>query len=144
MASPLRFTSMNPPSAKHASSEKARLEKLLPWHALACSAFLFGLHFFLGGGSTRLINDSRAYLAVSQGQQAGTPFDSRLLGPFIAWLITTVSGASSLAGFQILTLISFIASLVLLRKIIVSHGGPVVWQTAVLLAFGCALGVTFG
>jgi hypothetical protein len=129
---------------KRVSSRKSTLRQFLPWLAVLCSVLLFGLHFFVGGGSTKLINDSRAYLSMTQGERAGTPFDSRVLGPFIASLITFASGASSLAAFQILTLASFVASLLLLRKIVINRGAPVEWQAAVLLALGCALAATFG
>jgi hypothetical protein len=130
---------------KRRSSSRLTLERFLPLLSLLCSVLLFGLQFFVGGGRTKLINDSHAYLLMTQGERVvGAPFSSRVLAPFIASLIAFASGASSLAAFQILTLAAFIGSLVLLRKIIGNQGGSAVWQAAVLLVFGCALAVTFG
>jgi len=105
---------------------------------------IFCFHFFLGGGSTKLINDSRAYLALAQGERAGIPFDSRILGPFIASSINAVFGLPSIGAFQLLTFISLIASLLLMRRIISGQRGLPVWQAAVLLTLGCASATTFG
>jgi len=129
---------------KRVRRTRLTLNRFLPWLTLLCSILLFGLHFFLGGGRTKLINDSRAYLVMTEGNRAGTPFDSRVLAPFIASLITFASGASSLTAFHVLTITSFIASLLLLRKIVANRGAPVYWQAGVLLAIGCALAATFG
>lgn len=114
------------------------------WPALVFPMLVFCFHFFLGGGSTKLINDSRAYLAVAQGERAGIPFDSRILGPFIASSVNTVFGIPSIGAFHLLTCVSLIASLLLLRKITSGQRGLPVWQAAVLLTLGCASATTFG
>ena len=127
------------------SSGRQIARQFLPWLSLLCSLSLYALHFLVGGGRTKLINDSQAYLLLAEGERVvGAPFSSRIFAPFIASLIALASGVSSLLAFQILTLAAFIASLVLLRRIIANHGGSAEWQAAVLLAFGCALAATFG
>lgn len=105
---------------------------------------VFCFHFFLGGGSTKLINDSRAYLVLAEGGRAGIPFDSRILGPFIVSTLKAVFGLPSIGAFQLLTFISLIASLLLMRKITSEQRGLPVWQAAVLLTLGCASATTFG
>ncbi len=128
----------NPPTTRIVS-------RSLPWLSLSFSLLIYALHFLVGGGRTKLINDSRAYLLLTDGERVvGAPFTSRVFAPFIASLIRDASGASSLAAFQLLTLVAFIATLVLLRRIIGNHGGSAEWQAAVLMAFGCALAATFG
>lgn len=126
------------------SSTSPTLRRSLPWLAMLCSVSLFALHFFVGGGRTRLITDSYNYLSVSQGEPPGTPFNTRVAGPFIAWVIASASGASNLAAFQILTFFAVVASLLLLRRLISGQGGSPEWQAAILLSFGCALAATFG
>jgi hypothetical protein len=120
------------------------VKQSLPWLALLCSVSLYSLHFFAGGGRTKLITDSAAYLSMSQGNQPGAPFDSRVLAPLIASLIASAFGISSIAAFQLLTPVVLLASLLLLQKIIIKQGSSVEWQAAVLLALGCSLAATFG
>jgi hypothetical protein len=129
---------------KRTSRSWLTVKQCLPWLALSCSVLLYGLHFFAGGGRTKLITDSDAYLLMSRGEQLGAPFASRVLAPFIASVIASVLGATNLAAFQILTLVALLGSMLLLRKLISSQGGSVEWQAAVLLSLGCALAATFG
>lgn len=123
-------------------SNKAK--PLLPLLALALSVALYALHFFAGGGREKLINDSDAYLFMARGGHLDAPYNVRLLGPFLAHLIASIFGISALAAFQILTPIALFGSLIMLRRLISERGGSVEFQSAVLLAFGCALAATFG
>ena len=120
------------------------LKQSLPWLALLCSVLIYALHFFVGGGRTKLITDSQAYLVLAQGEHMGAPYHSRILGPFVASLVASSLGVSNRAAFQLLTPIALLASLLLLRKILSKRGGNIGWQAAVLLALGSALAVTFG
>ena len=129
---------------KRRSSSQLTGKQFLPWTSLVCSVLLYALHFFVGGGRSKLINDSRAYLTMTDGASAGTPYDSRVFGPFIASIIAFLSGISSHSAFQILTVASFIGGLLLIRKIIADQRGSFEWQAAVVLALGCALAATFG
>lgn len=127
-----------------ATVNSSQLKKSLPWLALLCSIVVFGLHFYQGGGQSKLINDSLAYLDMAEGRGAGPPFDTRVLVPKMASLIAATFGVTPMAAFQILTLVSLIAALVLLKAIIAGQGGSFEWQAAVLLALGAALAATFG
>lgn len=129
---------------KRPSTRGLTLRRSLPWLAMLCSVSLFALHFFVGGGRTRLITDSYNYLSMCQGEPPGTPFNTRVAGPFIAWVIASASGASNAAAFQILTFSAIVATLLLLRKLISEQGGSPEWQAAILLTLGCALAATFG
>lgn len=129
---------------KRRSSTSLTLRRSLPWLAILCSALLFALHLFVGGGRTRLITDSYNYLSMSRGEPPGTPFNTRVAAPFIAWVIASASGASIHAAFQVLTFSAVVASLLLLRKLISAQGGSPEWQAAILLTFGSALAATFG
>jgi len=116
----------------------------LAWFALFFSSGLYAAHFFLGGGLGHRILDSWAYLQMSDGQQVGVPFNSRILSSSAAALIAAATGLSASTVFDLLTPASLLWSLFLLRKIIGRRGGSQEWQAAVLLAFGCSLAVTFG
>jgi len=129
---------------KPQSSNASTLTNLLPWLALLCSVLLFGLHFFAAGGRNRLINDSRGYLSIAQGERAGTPFDSRVFAPFIAAMITKTTGVSGQAAFQVLSFASLIGSLLLLKRIIRNRGGKSEYQAAMLFSLGAGLAATFG
>lgn len=120
------------------------LKEAGPWLALSCSALLYVLHFYLGGGRTKLITDSDAYLLLARGQLLGAPYSSRVLEPFLVWIISSILGISSLAAFHLLTPAALLASLLVLRKLISNLGGSLEWQSTVLLVFGCGLAVTFG
>lgn len=119
-------------------------KEISPWLAVACSALIYALHFYVGGGRTKLITDSVAYLAMARGDVLGAPYDSRVLEPLLAFIVSSSLDISNLAAFQILTPISLVVALLLLRKLIADFGGSVEWQAAVLLAFGSGLAVTFG
>ena len=125
-------------------SASLRFRESLPWLAMLCSIFLFGLHFFVGGGQARLITDSYNYLSMSRGEPPGTPFNTRIAGPLIARAIAYTAGTSHQAAFQILTFLSVVATLLFLRKLISEQGGSPQWQAAVLLTLGCGLAATFG
>lgn len=129
---------------KRHSSSASTVRILLPWLALLCSVLLFGLHFFAAGGRNRLINDSRGYLSIAQGERGGTPFDSRVFAPFIAAMIAKTTGVSGQAAFQILSFVSLIGSLLLLKKMIRNRGGELEYQAAMLLSLGAGLAATFG
>lgn len=120
------------------------LKEARPWLALASAALLYSLHFWVGGGRSKLITDSDAYLLLARGELLSAPYSSRILEPLLASIISSALGISNVAAFQILTPIALLASLLLLRKIISNLGGSDGWQTAVLLALGCGLAVTFG
>jgi hypothetical protein len=105
---------------------------------------LFALHFFLGGGQTRLITDSYNYLSMTEGEPPGTPFNTRIAGPLIARVIAYIAGTSHHTAFQILTFVSVVTALLLLRRLISDRGGSPEWQGAVLLALGGGLAATFG
>lgn len=140
---PQPFDPTNTPRAPQLTlSNKTKL--ILPLLALAVSAFLYGLHFFVGGGYERLLSDSEAYLYIAQGGHIGAPYNVRFFGPFAASLIARVSGISAVGAFHILTPLVLIASLILLGRLISRRGGSVEFQAAVLLALGCALAATFG
>jgi len=115
-----------------------------PWLAISCCALLFGLHFFLGGGWTKLITDSDAYLLLARGELLGAPYSSRVLEPLLVWIISSVLGTSDVAVFHLLTCVSLLGSLLVLRKLISDLGGSSEWQAGVLLGFGSGLAVTFG
>jgi hypothetical protein len=126
------------------SGVRQLLTEISPWLAVSASALLYAVHFYFGGGRTKLITDSAAYLAMARGDVLGAPYSSRVLEPFIASILSSALGVSNLAAFQILTPVSLFVSLLLLRRLISNLGGSVEWQAAVLLAFGCGLAVTFG
>jgi len=125
-------------------SKLMKLRKFAPWLAILFSVSLLALHFFIGGGRTRIITDSYNYLSVSDGVPPGTPFNTRIAGPYIAWFIASISGISNQAAFQVLTFFAVLASLFLLRVLIRDLGGSAEWQGATLLSIGCALAATFG
>jgi len=135
---------------KRVSNNRLALQQLLPWLALLCSTLLFGLHFFVGGGRTKLINAQSSSMTVVRtwpwlrASDRVRPTTRVSWGHFVASVIAFVSGVSSLAAFQIVTIASFIAALLLLRKIMSRQGARLEWQAAVLLALGCALAATFG
>lgn len=126
------------------SSIRDFLKGISPWLAISGSALLYALHFYFGGGRSKLITDSAAYLMMARGEVLDAPYSSRVLEPFICSNISSALGVSHLAAFQIVTAVALLASLFLLRYLIGNLGGPVEWQAAVLLAFGCGLAVTFG
>jgi hypothetical protein len=88
--------------------------------------------------------DSWAYLQLSDGQQVGVPFNTRILLPLVARLVADAAGLSASTVFDLLTPASLLGSLLLLRRIIQRRGGTEKWQAAVLVAFGCSLAATFG
>jgi hypothetical protein len=118
--------------------------KMLPGLAISSSVLLYALHFFVGGGQARLIKDSYNYLSMSQGELPGTPFNTRIVGPLMARVIADIAGTSHHTAFQILTFLSIVATLLVLRKLISEQGGSPEWQAAVLLTLGCGLAATFG
>lgn len=120
------------------------LNSFFPWLALIISTALYLAHSLWGGGSSHLILDSWAYLQISSGQPAGVPFDTRILVPSLAAFIAGVTGLSVPAAFNILTSLALLVSLLILKQRLNQRGSSWGWQTAVLLAFGCSLAVTFG
>lgn len=124
--------------------EPVRQNRSLPWLALGFSILLYCVHFFIGGGRAKIITDSDAYLFMAGGGSLGPPYQSRVLGPFLASLLASALGISPHSAFRILTPAALLISLILLRRIISRQGGSIYWQAALLLAFGCALGTTFG
>src|SRR6185295_15267685 len=132
------------PRETHQLTLSNNTKPILPLPALAVSACLYGLHFFVGGGYERLLTDSQAYLYIAQGGHIGAPYSVRLFGPFAAFAISWVSGISAVAAFHLLTPLALIGSLILLGRLISRRGGSVEFQAAVLLALGCALAATFG
>jgi hypothetical protein len=105
---------------------------------------VYGAHFVLGGGAGHRILDSWAYLQIAKGEQVSVPFNTRIVAPFVARLIASLTGLSADAAFDLLTPAALLASLLLLRASIRRRGGSASWQAAVLLAFGCSLAATFG
>ena len=122
----------------------ATLDRLIPWFAVIVSSLVYIAHSFWGGGSDHRILDSWAYLQISSGQSAGVPFDVRILVPWLAAQISGVSGLSISAAYNLLTSLSLLGSLLILKRLLNKRGTSWQWQTAVLLAFGCSLAVTFG
>ena len=108
------------------------------------SGSIYIAHSFWGGGSSHRILDSYAYLQISAGQSAGVPFDIRILVPWLAALIASFSGLSVSAAYNLLTSVALFGSLLILKECLTKRGSSWQWQTAVLLAFGCSLAVTFG
>lgn len=85
-----------------------------------------------------------AYLQISSGQSAGVPFDIRILVPTLAAYTAGITGLSVSATFNTLTSLALLGSLLILKRLLNQVGSSWQWQTAVLLAFGCSLAVTFG
>ena len=123
---------------------QASLVRALPWFAVVFSGALFAAHFFFGGGSNHRILDSWAYLQLSDGEQVGVPFNTRILSPSLAAFLSAVTGLSTSTKLVLLTTASLLGTLLILRQILRRRGGTAGWQAAVLLAFGCSLAVTFG
>ena len=118
--------------------------RLLPFVAVLISCSLYVAHTFFGGGNEHLIMDSLAYLQISSGQSVGVPFDIRILAPTLAALTAGITGLSVSAAFKILTSVALLGSLLILKRLLNHRGSSWQWQTAVLLALGCSLAVTFG
>ena len=121
-----------------------RLHRFLPGLAVAISITLYVVHSIWGAGSSHRILDSWAYLKVSSGESAGVPFDVRILEPWLAAQVASLTGLSVSAVFNILTPLALLGSLLILKTRMNRRGTGWEWQSAVLLAFGCSLAVTFG
>jgi hypothetical protein len=126
------------------TKKNATLYSLIPWLAVMVSSLVYTAHSFWGGGSGHRIMDSWAYLQVSSGESAGVPFDIRVLVPWLATQIASFSGLSVSAAYNLLTSLALLGSLLILKERLTRRGSSWQWQTAVLLAFGCSLAVTFG
>ena len=75
---------------------------MLVWAALVLVSGLYAFHFF-EGGRAKIITDSLAYLQLSEGEAVGVPFNTRVLKPFLASLLASLTGLSNWEAFQILT-----------------------------------------
>src|SRR5262249_18565791 len=117
---------------------------LIPWLAVMVSSSVYTAHSFWGAGSSHRILDSWAYLEISASQSAGVPFDIRILVPWLAAHIASFSGFSVSSAYNLLTSLALLGSLLIVRQLLAKRGSSWQWQTAVLLAFGCSLAVTFG
>ncbi len=108
------------------------------------AAALYVAHCWFGGGSTNIISDSYGYLARARGHTVGVPYDTRILQPFLARLVSSVSGLYEVTAFELLTPIELLASLILIAGMLRRRGADIFWQAAITLAFGCGVAVTFG
>ena len=111
--------------------------------ALLFVSGLYAFHFF-EGGREKLINDSLAYLQLSEGKAVGVPFNMRILKPLLASGLSSLTGISTWQAFQILTPVELLLSLLLLGALLRHRGASPEWQAAVTLALGSSLAVTFG
>ncbi|HKA23136.1 MAG TPA: hypothetical protein VKN18_33015 [Blastocatellia bacterium] len=118
--------------------------RVFPAVAVTIACLLYAIHSFFGGGNEHRILDSWAYLQISDGQSAGVPFDIRVLVPWLAAHTAILSGLSVSAAYNLLTSLALLGSLLILKQLLTQRGSSWQWQTAVLLAFGCSLAVTFG
>lgn len=117
---------------------------VLPWSAVFIACTLYGAHFFFGGGISHRILDSWAYLQMSEGQQVGVPFNTRILASAWAALFSATTGLSTSTAFNLLTPVSLLGSALVLQRIILKRNGTNYWQAAVTIAFASSLAVTFG
>ncbi len=105
---------------------------------------LYAIHFFPGGGHNHLINDSRAYIEISQGQPVGIPFNTRILQPLLASSISGLTAIESITAFQLLTAAELLLSLLLIASLLRRRNATGYWEAAVVLTLGCSLAATFG
>jgi hypothetical protein len=125
-------------------AEEINKRRILVAIALSLIAGVFAYQFFLQDGRHYVSPDGEWYLASARGEIAVEPFSLRIIGPLLISVLTTLTGLSPQAAFQLVTFASVIGSLLLLLKILRTHGAPFSYQLAILMAFGSGLAALFG
>ena len=134
---------MDASRARQKTGARGSKRETLILAALLLVGGLYAFHFF-EGGREKLINDSLAYLELSEGKAVGVPFNVRILKPLLASGLASLTGLSTWETFQILTPVELLLSLLLLAALLRHRGASPEWQAAVTLALGSSLAVTFG
>ena len=134
---------MDAKRARQKTEARRSNREAIIWAALVFVSGLYLFHFF-EGGREKLINDSLAYLQLSNGEAVGVPYNLRVLKPLLARLLALLTGLSTWEAFQILTPIEVLLSLLLIGALLRNRGASPGWQAAVMLALGSSLAVTFG
>lgn len=134
---------MDAKRARQKTGVRGSKGEMTVWAALAFVAGLYAFHFF-EGGREKIITDSLAYLQLSEGTPVGVPFNTRVLKPFLASSLASLTGLSTWEAFQILTPVELLLSLLLLGALLKNRGASPGWRAAVTLALGSSLAVTFG
>lgn len=112
--------------------------------SLAPVMLVYALHFFFGGGRYNTISDSYAYLERAAGRSVGIPFNTRLLQPWLASAVASLTGFSIRGAFNLLTPVELLAALLLVRGMLIRRGASRGLEAAVMISFGCSLAATFG
>lgn len=134
---------MDAKRARKNEGEIGSLKRPVIWAALVFVSGLYAFHFF-EGGREKIITDSLAYLQLSEGNAVGVPFNTRILKPFLAASLASMTGLSAWEAFQGLTPVELLLSLLLLAALLRNRGASHWWQASVTLALGSSLAVTFG
>jgi hypothetical protein len=110
--------------------------------AWLCCLYAYSL---LGqGGRVYISPDGRHYLAMASGGPAASPFNTRVLKPYLAGLLAAALHIAGNSAFQILTTIEVFASLFLLLILLNRNKASLHLQLAMMLSFGVILCASFG
>jgi len=112
--------------------------------ALLAVAAIYAYYFIAQGGRDYISPDGVQYLSLARGESANAPYNTRILKPRLAALISSVSGLSHQSAFQLLTPIELFSSLILLARLVKRYGGSTALQCAIVLTFGYGLSAVFG
>lgn len=112
--------------------------------ALVLVSSIYFYQFYFQGGQSHLNPDGEHYLAYARGEIVERPFNTRMVGPAIAFLIAEAIGVSLPVAYHLITLIGFLGSLILLIILLDRHCAPVAYQVAVVISFGAGTAVLLG
>ncbi|PYP86061.1 MAG: hypothetical protein DMF61_14600 [Blastocatellia bacterium AA13] len=114
------------------------------WLAFAAALTVYAFQFVYEGGRQFISTDGNLYLALSRGEAVSVPINTRIVKPYAAAAIVSLTKLDAADVFRLLTSIEIPAALLVLFVILRRRNSSSEWQAFTIAAVGIPAAATFG